>query len=131
MMNPSHYPFAVTLRSMPGTRADLGRALERVAFFPGVSAAVIVRKTTDSITIGYRGSDCARAAQFEAQLAADQLVADAPTASHPADSASSMQWAAPLYCRSTWGGHFQRNDAQRRRAERNALRYVGVARSWL
>jgi hypothetical protein len=71
------FKYALTVRSQPGKAADYGRALERVAFFPGVTAAQILTEAADSITIGYNGmQQPSHARAFGEELRADGLVAD-------------------------------------------------------
>jgi len=71
------FKYALTVRSEPGKAADYGRALERVAFFPGVTAAQILREAADSITIGYNGMQRPGYSRgFGDELHADGLVAD-------------------------------------------------------
>jgi hypothetical protein len=71
------FKYALTVRSQPDKAADYGRALERIAFFPGVTAAQILSEATDSITIGYNGAQHpSYSREFGDELHADGLVAD-------------------------------------------------------
>ena len=71
------FDFFITVRSQPGKDSDCSRALERVAFFPGVTAAGMVERNHDSIKIGYDGEPQARSARtFDQELQAEGLVAD-------------------------------------------------------
>lgn len=104
------FEHAITVRSQPGKNADYGRALERTAFFPGVTAANVIGQHGDSITIGYNGYErSGDSRKFCAELDAEGLVAD------------SELWGAPrlfgghipsntlaLFSRRTWHGHFQK-----------------------
>jgi hypothetical protein len=73
------FQHAITVRSQPGKNADYRRALERVAFFPGVTEANLVGKEAGSVTIGYNGKECAGTSRkFCADLEADGLMADGP-----------------------------------------------------
>ena len=118
------FEYAVTIRAQRGRTADCRRALECVAFFPGVTSARVIGKSADSITIGYNGRVHPTAAlELGPQLAVDGLAADGPLwetgswkvarfATHP----------IALYCRDTWRGHFQIGDSTRRRDQRaNAI----------
>lgn len=103
------FEHAITVRSQPGKNADYGRALERAAFFPGVTEANIVERDGDSVTIGYNGHErpqCAR--KFRAELDAEGLMADGElwdTRHLSGGLAASRNLA--LFCRQTWRGHFQ------------------------
>jgi hypothetical protein len=69
----------ITVRSQPGKNADYGRALERIAFFPGVTRAMLIGEDIESVTIGYNGSECVRSLRrFRSDLDADDLEADCP-----------------------------------------------------
>ena len=71
------FEHAITVRSQPGQNADYGRALERVAFFPGVTQAKLIGEETGSVTIGYNGQECdGSSRKFSADLEADGLMAD-------------------------------------------------------
>lgn len=71
------FEHAITVRSHPGKNADYGRALERVAFFPGVTRANVIGEGAGSITIGYNGQECAGTSRnFCSELEADGLMAD-------------------------------------------------------
>jgi len=70
--------YTITARSQMGTNSDCGRALERVAFFRGVTHAQVLARDEDSITIGYNGRRPLNAQRdFRAELDAEGLVADA------------------------------------------------------
>jgi hypothetical protein len=74
-----HFEHSITVRSQPGMNADYGRALERVAFFPGVTDAKLIGEDADSVTIGYNGRECAASLRkFRSDLEADDLAADGP-----------------------------------------------------
>jgi hypothetical protein len=74
-----HFEYSITVRSQPGKNADYGRALERVAFFPGVTKAKLIGENVDSVTIGYNGRECAASLRrFRSELEADDLAADGP-----------------------------------------------------
>ena len=49
------FEHAIKIRSQPGRNADYGRALERIAFFPGVTKAKVISEDVDAVTIGYNG----------------------------------------------------------------------------
>jgi len=71
------FDHAIRIRSQPGMNADYGRALERVAFFPGVTKADVISEEIDAVTIGYNGNECRTTSRlFSSDLAADDLVAD-------------------------------------------------------
>ena len=73
------FEHAITVRSQPGKNADYRRALERVAFFPGVTEANLVGEEAGSVTIGYNGQECATTSRkFCDDLEADGLMADGP-----------------------------------------------------
>lgn len=73
------FEHSITVRSQPGMNADYGRALERVAFFPGVTHAILISQDVESVTIGYNGSECVGFSRpFRADLEADDLTADGP-----------------------------------------------------
>jgi hypothetical protein len=74
-----HFNHSITVRSQPGKNADYGRALERVAFFPGVTRAKLIGEDVGSVTIGYNGSECVTSSRkFRSDLEADDLAADGP-----------------------------------------------------
>jgi hypothetical protein len=103
------YEHAITVRSQAGKNADYGRALERVAFFPGVTEANLIGADAGSVTIGYNGKECeAISREFCSDLEADGLVADG----HLWDTrrlfgGRAASDAMALFCRRTWRGHFQ------------------------
>jgi len=69
----------ITVRSLPGKNADYGRALERVAFFPGVTRAKLIGIGLESVTIGYNGNECVTSLRrFCSDLNADDLESDCP-----------------------------------------------------
>ena len=71
------FEHAITIRSQPGKNADYRRALERVAFFPGVTEANLIGEEAGSVTIGYNGQECDRTSRkFSSDLEADGLIAD-------------------------------------------------------
>jgi hypothetical protein len=71
------FEHSITVRSQPGRNADYGRALERVAFFPGVTEASLIGAQAGSVTIGYNGKECdTTLRKFHSDLEADGLVAD-------------------------------------------------------
>lgn len=71
------FEYAITVRSQPDLAADYGRALERVAFFPGVTEANLIGVEIGSVTIGYNGKKCdTTLREFRSDLEADGLVAD-------------------------------------------------------
>ena len=73
------FEHAITVRSQPGKNADYRRALERVAFFPGVTEANLVGEEAGSVTIGYNGQECRKTSRkFCSDLEADGLIADRP-----------------------------------------------------
>lgn len=112
------FPYAVTVRSMPGKSADYGRALERVAFFPGVTAANVIHEAADSITIGYRGRRSLVTRDFCFDLSADDLVADGPFwEAGRALPERRESYPIALYSPMTWRGHFQTGDGRRRRSQ--------------
>jgi hypothetical protein len=93
---------SITVRSQPGKNADFGRALERVAFFPGVTEARLIGEDAESVTIGYNGSECASSPRkFRSDLEADELAADSPLwAERPATLVTSSTVAATFVQRS-------------------------------
>ena len=103
------FEHAITVRSQPGKNADFGRALERAAFFPGVTEANMIECDGDSITIGYNGKESPRhSRKFRAELDAEGLMADCEFwdarrlfGGHIASK------SLALFCRQTWRGHFQ------------------------
>jgi hypothetical protein len=107
------FEHAITVRSQPGKNADYGRALERTAFFPGVTAANVVGQNDDSITIGYNGHECPQhSRKFCTELDAEGLVAD----SDLWDARRLFGGHLPsntlaLFCPQTWRGHFQNKRA--------------------
>jgi len=109
------FEYAITVRSQPGKDADYGRALERVAFFPGVTEANLISEDGDSITIGYNGRQPRKEMrQFCSELEADGLMADCalwdPGRLFGGLGASN---AIALFCRQTWRGHFQSKGVHR------------------
>jgi hypothetical protein len=73
------FEYAITVRSRPDLAADYRRALERVAFFPGVTEANLVGEEVGSVTIGYNGHECEKTSRkFCSDLEADGLMADRP-----------------------------------------------------
>ena len=103
------FEYAITVRSQPDLVSDYGRALERVAFFPGVTEANRVAEDSGSITIGYNGKQrLAEHRKFCSDLEADGLIADCALwdARHLFGGQSASN-AIALFCRRTWGGHFQ------------------------
>lgn len=73
------FQHSITVRSQPGKNGDYGRALERVAFFPGVTKAKLIGEDADSVTIGYNDRECVASLRtFRADLEADDLAADGP-----------------------------------------------------
>jgi hypothetical protein len=103
------FEHAITVRSQAGKNADYGRALERVAFFPGVTEANLVGEDAGSVTIGYNGQQSDKTSRdFCSDLEADGLVADG----HLWDArrlfgGRDASNAIALFCRQTWRGHFQ------------------------
>jgi hypothetical protein len=103
------FEYAITVRSQRGKDADYGRALERVAFFPGVTEANPIGDDGNSITIGYNGRQSYEVIrQFCSELEADGLMADCALW-------HGGRWfgglaasnAMALYCPQTWRDHFQ------------------------
>lgn len=73
------FEHSITVRSQPGKNADYSRALERVAFFPGVTKAKLIGEDVESVTIGYDGRECITSTRkFRSDLEADDLAADGP-----------------------------------------------------
>jgi hypothetical protein len=73
------FEHSITVRSQPGKNADYGRALERIAFFPGVTRAKLIGEDAESVTIGYNGTECATSLRkIRSDLEADDLAADGP-----------------------------------------------------
>jgi hypothetical protein len=71
------FEHVITIRSLPGKNADYRRALERVAFFPGVTQANLIGEEAGSVTIGYNGRESDRTSRkFSSDLEADGLMAD-------------------------------------------------------
>jgi len=103
------FKYAITVRSQLGKNADYGRALERVAFFPGVTEANLISEDGDSITIGYNGQQPRKEIrQFGSELEADRLMADGALwdAGWLVGGLGASN-AIALFCRHTWRGHFQ------------------------
>lgn len=96
------FEHSITVRSQPGKNADYGRALERVAFFPGVTKAKLIGEDADSVTIGYNGTECATCLRkFRSDLDADDLAADEPLwADRASQLAQSNNVAAAFVSRS-------------------------------
>jgi hypothetical protein len=103
------FEYAITVRSQPDLASDYGRALERVAFFPGVTEANLVAKDSGSITIGYNGKQpLTEHRKFCSDLEADGLIADcALWDAGCLFGGRGASNAIALFCRRTWGGHFQ------------------------
>lgn len=102
------FEFAITVRSQPDLEADYGRALERVAFFPGVTEANLIGVEIGSVTIGYNGKKSdTTLREFRSDLEADGLVADGlfweARQSFIARAASN----AAEFPHQMWPGHFQ------------------------
>ena len=75
--NPMIFEYAITVRSQQGRNSDYGRALERAAFFPGVTHAQVLARDAGSVTIGYNGRRPPAAQRdFCAELNAEGLIAD-------------------------------------------------------
>lgn len=103
------FEHAITVRSQPGKNADYGRALERAAFFPGVTEAHVIEQNGDSITIGYNGHERPQhGRKFSAELDAEGLVADGEFwDARRLFGGQIASNALALFCRQTWRGHFQ------------------------
>ena len=104
------FKYAITVRSKQGKIADCGRALERVAFCPGVTEANVTSRKRDSVTVGYSGTEGADASlelSFYAGIDADGLVADGPLWDE-CPTSRLIGRAIALNCETTWHGHFQR-----------------------
>jgi hypothetical protein len=71
------FKYSLTVRSQLGKSSDCGRALERVAFYPGVTSAQILSESADSITIGYNGTQRSNGSRdLDDELRAEGLVGD-------------------------------------------------------
>ena len=103
------FEHVITVRSQPGKNADYGRALERAAFFPGVTEANVIEQDRHSITIGYNGHECPQhSRKFCAELEAEGLMADGEFwDARRLFEGSNASNALALFCRQTWRGHFQ------------------------
>ena len=117
------FEHAITVRSQPGKNSDCGRALERAAFFPGVTEANLIEQDRDSVTIGYNGHEspqCAR--KFRAELDAEGLMADGELwDSRRLFGGVAASNVLGLFCRQTWHGHFQNKHLPRDRLPRCRL----------
>jgi len=103
------FEHAITVRSQPGKNADYGRALERVAFFPGVTEANLIGEEAGSVTIGYNGQECdGSSRKFSSDLEADGLIADRRLwdASGDIDGSAKSNVTTPVH-NQTQHGHFQ------------------------
>ena len=107
------YEYAITVGALPSAPgAELGRALERLAFFPGITKAAVLGHDSDSITIGYNGHPCSSVIrELSAELAAEGLVAHGELWHLLPKSMETDSAALPLsalYRRDSWLGHFER-----------------------
>ena len=69
--------YTIVVRSQMGKNSDYGRALERIAFFTGVTHAQVLARDEGSVTIGYNGRRPTNSQRdFRAELDAEGLVAD-------------------------------------------------------